>query len=146
MLKSLLLLFLFFITFYEQKNTQIINIRDCKIKHFDSSTIKQINDNYWKDKNNIYWDNKIGCDFDILDDVDLKTFTALSNAFGKDNKSVYAGSRKLKNADTTSFEIINVANIDFGLCAKDKNRKYASPYLHEDTKGNSIDEKCNIEN
>jgi len=74
-----------------------------------------IDNRYAKDSKNVYFHGA------IIENVNLDYFQILSNIWSKDDKNIYCCSKRCKEADYNTFEVID----DY---AKDKNRIYDKNY------------------
>jgi len=86
---------------------------DCRIKNADPKTFKVIQDYLWtSDENHVYYE------FDELIDVNAKSFLAIDEDWGKDDRFYYYHNLRLDSLDYSTAEIISPYYI------KDKNKVF----------------------
>lgn len=95
------------------------------IKWWDINSIVSLSENCIKDNLNVYcsfadfWTTKEWDSYEIVEWVDLNTYTPLDYFYAKDKNFIYFEGYKIEWADTVSFKIFNNS-----LFAKDENNVY----------------------
>ena len=101
------------------KDNKITDGNDSNVKtdNVDLGTLEQlgINHRYFSDKNGVYYledidteKNSYSFAFVKMSNVDKDSFKVLGEFYAKDKNNVYYENKKLKQADTGTFEILNL--------------------------------------